>query len=50
MAPFLSGGKHSHANSGRPGTDLDLQLRRRKIETIILCGITTNIEVEATAS
>ncbi|MGV8162365.1 MAG: hydrolase [Candidatus Nanoarchaeia archaeon] len=31
------------------GTDLDLQLRRRKIETIILCGISTNIGVESTA-
>ena len=31
------------------GTDLDLQLRRRKIDTIILCGISTNIGVESTA-
>jgi nicotinamidase-related amidase len=31
------------------GTDLDLQLRRRKIETIVLCGISTNIGVESTA-
>ncbi len=31
------------------GTDLDLQLRRRKISTIILCGISTNIGVESTA-
>jgi nicotinamidase-related amidase len=31
------------------GTDLDLQLRRRKIETIVLCGIATNIGVESTA-
>ena len=31
------------------GTELDLQLRRRKIETIILCGISTNIGVESTA-
>ena len=31
------------------GTDLDLQLRRRKIETIVLCGIATNFGVESTA-
>jgi nicotinamidase-related amidase len=31
------------------GTELDLQLRRRKIETIVLCGVSTNIGVETTA-
>jgi nicotinamidase-related amidase len=31
------------------GTDLDLQLRRRKLETIVLCGIATNYGVESTA-
>ncbi len=31
------------------GTELDLQLRRRKIDTIVLCGIATNIGVETTA-
>jgi nicotinamidase-related amidase len=31
------------------GTELDLQLRRRKINTIVLCGISTNIGVETTA-
>jgi nicotinamidase-related amidase len=31
------------------GTELDLQLRRRGIDTILLCGITTNIGVESTA-
>ncbi len=31
------------------GTELDLQLRRRGITTIILCGISTNIGVETTA-
>lgn len=31
------------------GTDLDLQLRRRKIETVLLCGISTTIGVESTA-
>ena len=30
-------------------TDLDVQLRRRGIQTIVLCGIATNIGVEATA-
>jgi nicotinamidase-related amidase len=31
------------------GTDLDLQLRRRNLTTIILCGISTEIGVESTA-
>ena len=31
------------------GTELDLQLRRRKVETIVLCGISTNFGVESTA-
>src|ERR1039458_4257796 len=31
------------------GTELDLQLRRRGIDTIILCGIATNFGVESTA-
>lgn len=31
------------------GTDLDLQLRRRGIKTIVLCGIATEIGVESTA-
>lgn len=31
------------------GTDLDLQLRRRNIRTIVLAGISTNIGVESTA-
>ncbi len=31
------------------GTELDLQLRRRGINTIILCGISTNKGVESTA-
>lgn len=30
-------------------TDLEVQLRRRNIETIVLCGIATNVGVEATA-
>lgn len=31
------------------GTDLDMQLRRRGIDTILLTGISTNIGVESTA-
>jgi len=31
------------------GTELDLQLRRRNIDTIVLCGISTNAGVESTA-
>ncbi|WP_264779078.1 isochorismatase family protein, partial [Gluconobacter sphaericus] len=31
------------------GTDLDLQLRRRGISTIVLGGIATNLGVESTA-
>ena len=31
------------------GTELDLQLRRRGITTIVLCGISTDIGVESTA-
>ena len=31
------------------GTELDLQLRRRGIHTIVLCGIATNYGVESTA-
>ncbi|MGA2091359.1 MAG: isochorismatase family protein [Endomicrobiales bacterium] len=38
-----------NASGGLYGTDLDLELRRRSITTIILCGISTNIGVESTA-
>jgi nicotinamidase-related amidase len=31
------------------GTELDLQLRRRGVDTIVLCGISTNAAVESTA-
>jgi len=31
------------------GTDLDLQLRRRGINTIVLCGVSTSIGVDTTA-
>jgi nicotinamidase-related amidase len=31
------------------GTELELQLRRRAIQTIVLCGVSTNYGVESTA-
>ncbi len=31
------------------GTDLDLQLRRRRVDTIVIGGISTNVGVESTA-
>jgi nicotinamidase-related amidase len=31
------------------GTELDLQLRRRGVRTLLLCGISTNVGVESTA-
>lgn len=31
------------------GTELEMQLRRRRADTIVLCGISTNIGVESTA-
>lgn len=31
------------------GTDLELQLRRRGMDTIVLCGISTDFGVESTA-
>lgn len=31
------------------GTELDMQLRRRGIKTVVLCGIATNFGVESTA-
>ena len=31
------------------GTDLDVQLRRRRIRTVVLGGIATNLGVESTA-
>ena len=40
---------HKHQPSAFFGTDLDIHLRRRGITTIVLCGISTNIGVEATA-
>lgn len=31
------------------GTELDLQLRRRSCNTVVICGVATNLGVEATA-
>jgi nicotinamidase-related amidase len=31
------------------GTELDLQLRRRGVDTLLLCGISANIAIESTA-
>jgi nicotinamidase-related amidase len=38
-----------HQPSAFYGTDLEIQLRRRNITTIVLCGISTNFGVESTA-
>jgi nicotinamidase-related amidase len=38
-----------HQSGAFYGTELDLQLRRRGITTIVLCGIATHIGVESTA-
>ena len=47
IAPDLVITKHQW--SAFYGTELDLQLRRRKIEKIILAGVATNFGVESTA-
>jgi nicotinamidase-related amidase len=54
LAPALAVQPSDHIITKRQwgafyGTDLDLQLRRRKVTTIILTGIATNIGVESTA-
>lgn len=54
FAPELNVQAHDYIVTKRQwgaffGTDLDLQLRRRGIDTIVLCGIATNIGVESTA-
>ncbi|WP_412886803.1 isochorismatase family protein [Bacillus sp. 1P06AnD] len=54
FVPELKVGKGDYVVTKRQwgaffGTDLDLQLRRRGIDTIVLCGIATNIGVETTA-
>lgn len=54
FVPEISNGKNVHTVTKRQwgafyGTDLDLQLRRRNIDTIVLCGISTGIGVDTTA-
>ncbi|MGZ7444166.1 hydrolase [Paenibacillus sp. TH7-28] len=54
LVPELAGVKNAHLVTKRQwgafyGTDLDLQLRRRGIDTIVLCGISTSIGVDTTA-
>lgn len=54
LVPELKAFENAHiVNKKSPGafygTDLDLQLRRRRIETIVLCGITTSSGVDMTA-
>ncbi|CAM4522256.1 MAG: hydrolase [Paenibacillus macerans] len=54
IVPELAGVKNAHLVTKRQwgafyGTDLDLQLRRRGIDTIVLCGISTSIGVDTTA-
>lgn len=52
--PEIADTKNAHKITKRQwgafyGTDLDLQLRRRGIDTIVLSGISTNIGVDTTA-
>lgn len=54
LVPELTNIKNTHIITKRQwgafyGTDLDLQLRRRGIDTIVLCGISTGIGVDTTA-
>lgn len=54
FVPELANVKSAHTITKRQwgafyGTDLDLQLRRRGIDTIVLCGISTAIGVDTTA-
>jgi nicotinamidase-related amidase len=54
IVPQLAGHPEDHTVTKRQwgafyGTDLDLQLRRRGIGTILLCGISTAFGVESTA-
>jgi nicotinamidase-related amidase len=54
FVPELADMKNTHIITKRQwgafyGTDLDLQLRRRGINTIVLCGISTAIGVDTTA-
>lgn len=52
--PEIANTKNAHFITKRQwgafyGTDLDLQLRRRGIDTIVLCGVSTSIGVDTTA-
>ncbi|WP_339218542.1 hydrolase [Paenibacillus sp. FSL H8-0332] len=54
IVPAIAEFKHTYTITKRQwgafyGTDLDLQLRRRGIQSIVLCGISTNIGVDTTA-
>ncbi|MGG2093540.1 hydrolase [Bacillus sp. S13(2024)] len=54
FVPELTNVQNAHSITKRQwgafyGTDLDLQLRRRGIDTIVLCGISTSIGVDTTA-
>ncbi|BBB90925.1 isochorismatase family protein [Methylomusa anaerophila] len=54
LVPELANIRNVHVITKRQwgafyGTDLDLQLRRRGIDTIVLCGISTGIGVDTTA-
>ncbi len=54
IVPELTSNKNTYTITKRQwgaffGTDLDLQLRRRGIDTIVLCGISTSIGVDTTA-
>jgi len=35
--------------SGFPGTNLDMLLRARRLKTVVVCGVSTNVCVESTA-
>lgn len=54
LVPELANVKNAHVITKRQwgafyGTELDLQLRRRGIDTIVLCGVSTGIGVDTTA-
>jgi len=54
FVPEIANSKNVHTVTKRQwgafyGTDLDLQLRRRGIDTIALCGVSTGIGVDTTA-
>jgi len=54
FVPELENIKNAHIVTKRQwgafyGTDLDLQLRRRGIDIIVLCGVSTSIGVDTTA-